>query len=165
MGTQSNQAGGATSARDVVGKQPQKHIPPRPLPAPPPLENQDLHERVDMLQQQADEAQTPSSKRRRPITAGYLADNWPRLNRPALLVNPDARPEDLLAWCWGELMSLIAAAQVASETHDNLSSGDVAAIFLHRLEPLGSMLDHAIQQLAVVLPPAANQDDDNGSAS
>ena len=92
-------------------------------------------------------ARTPAAVRR-PITAGYLTWNFISSDRPALVVNPEALPEDVLAWCWAESMALVAAAQVASLSTDALSPGDVAAIFLHRLEPLESMIEHAMTLLA-----------------
>lgn len=123
-------------------------------------ENLELLRRIEQLQQEARDAkiEAPLLKRGPPLTAGHLADNW-SLDRAALVVNPDALPVDLLAWCWGEVMSLKAAAVLASVAADSISAEDMTAIFLHRLEPLESMLEHAITQLLVAMRLEAGPND------
>ena len=80
---------------------------------------------------------------------GYLADNWNDLNKqtPAVVVNPEARPLDLLAWCWGELMSMQASVDVMISSNDDIKKGDFSALFLHRIEPLVVVFERAIDQL------------------
>jgi hypothetical protein len=73
---------------------------------------------------------------------GYLANNW-CTDRPALMLNPEASPGELLAWCWGEVMSVLASADALATCADSISAGDVSAIFLHRLRPIEQVLDYA----------------------
>ena len=44
---------------------------------------------------------------------GHLAENFIGLqdNAPAVILNPDAHPLAVLAWCWGEVESLSADAR------------------------------------------------------
>lgn len=83
---------------------------------------------------------------------GYLADNWFGANEdnPALIVNPDASPLDLLAWAGGELNSIEAAgdtlARIASGD-SQMSVADFCAIFLHRIAPVARVLDVALTEL------------------
>lgn len=80
---------------------------------------------------------------------GYLAGNWLGINEehPALIVNPEASPQDLLAWCWGEVASLESVTQTLSAAGANVSHGELSAIFLHRLTPLAKVLETAIDAL------------------
>lgn len=81
-----------------------------------------------------------------PHLLGYLAENWIGLNEPdtvpAVIVNPDATPLALLAWCWGEAKHLsdISALLCASGEVD-------PGIFYHRLPGLTAALEHAIERL------------------
>lgn len=81
---------------------------------------------------------------------GYLAGNWPGINEenPALIVNPQASPLDLLAWCWGEAMSLEASALALTAFGAEIKSGELAAIFQHRLSPLANVLGAAVDALS-----------------
>ena len=80
---------------------------------------------------------------------GYLAENWTCLNArtPAVIVNPEARPLDLMAWCWAELQSLQAAAGAMQSGGNDINSGDFSALIVHRLEPLTVVFEQAMDQL------------------
>ena len=80
---------------------------------------------------------------------GYLADNWTHLNEntPAVIVNPEARPLDLMAWCWGELQSMQAAADALTCGSDDINKGDFSALIVHRLAPLTVVFAKAMDQL------------------
>ena len=79
---------------------------------------------------------------------GYLAQNWTELNEhtPAVIVNPAARPLDLMAWCWGELMALQAAADALASDADDINKGDFSALIVHRLDPLVNVFELAMEQ-------------------
>lgn len=81
---------------------------------------------------------------------GYLARNWQGANEdtPAVITNPHASPLDLLAWCWGEVASLEAVTQSLT-TAEGVDAGDLQAIYLQRLQPLGAVLYAAVSALAV----------------
>jgi hypothetical protein len=80
---------------------------------------------------------------------GYLAQNWTELNEhtPAVILNPEARPLDLMAWCWGELMALQAAADVLVDCTDEINKCNFSALIVHRLDPLVNVFELAMQQL------------------
>lgn len=80
---------------------------------------------------------------------GYLAENWTHAanTRPAVIVNPEAKPLDLLAWCWGEVYSLRASIEALTCGTAPLEVSDLSAIFQHRMQPLSDVLDLAINQL------------------
>ena len=80
---------------------------------------------------------------------GYLAENFQGLNEktPAVIVNPEARPLDLMAWCWAELQSMQAAADVMVCRHDDIKKGDISALILNRLAPLSLVFEKAMNQL------------------
>ena len=80
---------------------------------------------------------------------GYLTENFQGLNEktPAVIVNPEARPLDLMAWCWAELQSMQAAADVMVSSHDDINKGDFSALILHRLTPLSLVFEQAMNQL------------------
>ena len=104
-------------------------------------------------------------------TMGHLAENFVGLqdNAPAVILNPDAHPLAVLAWCWGEVVSLSEAACVygsAAAMPDGVDDTGCAfnAMFTHRLERLPAVMGLAIQALmhdrdrmAAVLP-----DEDGG---
>lgn len=83
-----------------------------------------------------------------PNPTGYLCENFIGLETPALRVNPDATPGDLVAWCWAEVTSLEATAHAVAKV---LFSEDPSLhppeafdkMFLHRLRPLRDVLEHA----------------------
>jgi len=69
---------------------------------------------------------------------GWLAENWPAFAEakcPPIIINPAASTGDVLAWCYGEAVSLEAVARVYRD-----DDGDVGRIFLHRLQPLVNAL-------------------------
>lgn len=80
---------------------------------------------------------------------GYLAQNWPELNThtPAVVMNPEAQPLDLLAWCWGEFLSLQSAANVLAGSSDSISKGDFSALIVHRMDAFSEVFEIAISQL------------------
>ena len=84
-----------------------------------------------------------------PRVIGYSAENWIGLNEktPAVIVNPDASPLDQLAWCWGEVASLNAAAMVVRLGGNDLEVEDFSAIFGMRLPALAAVLTDAIHRL------------------
>ena len=100
---------------------------------------------------------------------GHLAENCVGLqdNAPAVILNPDAHPLAVLAWCWGEVESLSEAAGVyasAAAGRDGVVDQGCAfnAMFTHRLQCLPGVMGLAIQALmhdrdrmAAVLPDEA----------
>ena len=80
---------------------------------------------------------------------GYLANNWPNLNEisPALIINPDASPLDLLAWCWGEVASLNASLDALAAASVPVEPGELSGIFLHRIKPLERVMHEAVSSL------------------
>lgn len=81
---------------------------------------------------------------------GYLSRNWPGLNDavPALIINPEATPVDLLAWCWGEVASMQAALNTLVSLGEPIVAGELSALFLHRIAPIEVVLSEAIDALA-----------------
>ncbi|ABM36283.1 hypothetical protein [Polaromonas naphthalenivorans] len=86
-----------------------------------------------------------------PVTPvmGYLAQNWINLNArtPAVILNPEASPLDLMAWCWAELRSMQAAANALVGGIDDIDKGDFSALIIHRIEPLANVFQQAMSQL------------------
>lgn len=84
---------------------------------------------------------------------GYLAGNWVDANSevPALVVNPEASPIDLLAWVGGELLSLEsscnALAELASGRESIIEFAEFEAVFVHRLAPIVRVLNVALCEL------------------
>lgn len=85
---------------------------------------------------------------------GHLAENFIGLqdNAPAVILNPDAHPLAVLAWCWGEVESLSEAAGVygsAAASRDGVNDAGCAfsAMFTHRLQCLPGVMGLAIQAL------------------
>ena len=76
----------------------------------------------------------------------YLALNWASsYERPrALMVNPDAHHLELLAWCWGEVQSLLASADTCIAGASEMGTGDLSAIFVSRLGPLSEVMTLAL---------------------
>lgn len=107
-------------------------------------------------------------ERNETLPMGYLAQNWLGTNdkTPALIVNPEASPLDMLAWIGGELFSLEAAGHALGDMASGDSTIDVdqfTAIFMHRLEPVARVLDLALCELIAqrkaqeeVAPPLKN---------
>ena len=89
---------------------------------------------------------------------GYLAKNWPELNAhtPAVVINPQAQPLDLLAWCWGEVLSMQAAANVLASSSDDISKGDFSALIIHRMDAFSEVFEIAVSQLIGEKRQAAN---------
>ena len=90
-----------------------------------------------------------------PVTPmGHLAENFVGLqdNAPAVILNPDAHPLAVLAWCWGEVESLSKAAGVYASSavaQGGVSDSGCAfnAIFTHRLQHLPRVMGLAIHAL------------------
>ena len=80
---------------------------------------------------------------------GYLASNFVNINEkvPALIINPEATPLDLLAWCWGEITSLQAALEVLASSDEAIEPDKLSGIFLHRIEPLACVMHEAMDML------------------
>lgn len=80
---------------------------------------------------------------------GYLAGNWTSLNNktPALILNPDASPLDLLAWCWGEIASMNASLDSLASAEAHIEPAELSGIFLHRMAPLQSVMHEAVSFL------------------
>ena len=76
----------------------------------------------------------------------YLAHNWGASHkRPhALIVNPEAHHLELLAWCWGEVQSLLASADACITANSDINAGDMSAIFMSRLGPLAEVMTIAV---------------------
>jgi hypothetical protein len=90
---------------------------------------------------------TPSLERPTPRVTGYLAETWSADTIDALIINPAARPVDLLTWCWGELQSIRAAVGVLHAARGELDKDDFSALIFHRIEPMASVLSLAIERL------------------
>ena len=86
------------------------------------------------------------AQQEQPNVTSYLASNWfAGFERPpAVILNPQAHYLELLAWCWSEVQSLLASADVCIIGGQSLSTGDLSAIFLSRLEPLDKVMTVAI---------------------
>ena len=80
---------------------------------------------------------------------GHLAKNWTELNdrNPAVVLNPKAGPLDLMAWCWGELLSLNSAVDALQASTDDIDKGDFCALIVHRMDPLLGVFDLAMEKL------------------
>jgi hypothetical protein len=78
---------------------------------------------------------------------GYLAETWSPDTREALIVNPEARPVDLLAWCWGELESIRAGVSTLHAARGELNRDDFSALVFHRIEPMAAVLGLVIERL------------------
>ncbi|MGB4927543.1 MAG: hypothetical protein WBP25_13770 [Giesbergeria sp.] len=88
---------------------------------------------------------------------GYLAMDLISCtdDRPAIVVNTDARPIDLLAWCRGELRSLEAtgtALAAVSAPDAQMDFDDFEAMFIHRLSPILRMVDVVLNELVAGEP-------------
>lgn len=90
---------------------------------------------------------------------GWIADNWPAFAAegcPPVIVNPEASTGAVLAWCFGEVRSLNAAALAVSATPgEALSADEVMLIFAHRLGPLECVLRAALDHMARAATRAA----------
>lgn len=73
---------------------------------------------------------------------GYLAENFGHFEHkdPAVIVNPHASASSVAAWCWGEVMSMLASADAMTLSTEPVATGDIAAVFVHRLRPLDRIL-------------------------
>lgn len=82
---------------------------------------------------------------------GHMARNWVQFNKetPAVVLNPQARPLDLMAWVWGELQSVHAAAYTLAGDRNGIDKGAFDALILHRIDPLLIVLEAAIDQLCL----------------
>ena len=78
---------------------------------------------------------------------GYLAKNYGWLHapeRPAIIINPEARPNELLAWCVGEVRALEMIVRLNFENPDEQLS-EFSALLYHRLEPLANAVEAALE--------------------
>ena len=77
---------------------------------------------------------------------GYLANNFHGINEavPALIINPEATPLDMLAWCWGEIVSMQSSLDSLASASAPLEPGELSAIFLHRIAPLERVMHEAV---------------------
>ena len=82
---------------------------------------------------------------------GHMAKNWIEFNdeTPAVVLNPKARPLDLMAWVWGELQSVHAGAYALADGRDIIDKGAFDALILHRIDPLLMVFEAAFGQLAL----------------
>lgn len=82
---------------------------------------------------------------------GYLADNWFHFNdQPAAVVrNPEATTGAVFAWCHGEVQSLLQLVSALStfSAKASITTGELSALFQHRLEPLERLLEVAVSEL------------------
>ena len=80
---------------------------------------------------------------------GYLANNFGSINEsvPALIINPEATPLDLLGWCWGEIASMQAALDALASAGVPIEPGELSGIFLHRIAPLERVMHEAVDAL------------------
>lgn len=83
---------------------------------------------------------------------GYLSENWLGANEdtPALIVNPDASPADLLAWACGELRSLEATGHALMDMASpgaTFEARHFEAMFVHRIGPVERVVDLALARL------------------
>ena len=75
---------------------------------------------------------------------GPLADSWGNhAPSPAVIINPDAHPLDVLAWCMGELQSLRDVVLEITAFSDGLEANELHTIVGHRLAPLPKALEAA----------------------
>lgn len=82
----------------------------------------------------------PPARPALPVT-GYLHENFGHCSgEPAVIVNPKAPASSIAAWCWGEIMSLLASAEAMTLGTEPVTTGDIAAVFLHRLRPMDGVL-------------------------
>lgn len=81
--------------------------------------------------------------------AGYLAGNWSGQSDGsiAVIVNPGATALQLMAWCWGELMSVAAASAALAESTTTLDIDHHNRIYMHRLPPVVDVMERAILML------------------
>ncbi|MEO6319432.1 MAG: hypothetical protein ABIR56_02055 [Polaromonas sp.] len=86
----------------------------------------------------------------RPVM-GHMAKNWVEFNEetPAVVLNPQAGPLDLMAWVWGELQSVHAAAYTLADARNGIEKGAFNALILHRIDPLLMVFEAAFDQLAL----------------
>ena len=86
-----------------------------------------------------------------PLTpvVGYLTSNWVSNDNqpPAVVMNPEARPIDLLVWCWAEMESMRAAVNVLLAVEGEINKGDFSALILYRLEPLLVVMEKTVGHL------------------
>ncbi|WP_395055725.1 hypothetical protein [Polaromonas sp.] len=91
-----------------------------------------------------------STTQRKPVhVMGYLASNWVGANdkNPTLILNPEATPLDMLAWCWAEIVALQATMNAISGRQFEIEPSDLEAIFQHRITPLASVMRVAVDEL------------------
>jgi hypothetical protein len=82
-----------------------------------------------------------------PRVTGYLAETWSDEAIDALIVNPQARAVDLLAWCCGELQSMRAAVSFIHSSRGDIDRDDFSALMFHRMEPMAAVMSLVMTQL------------------
>jgi hypothetical protein len=86
-----------------------------------------------------------------PVTPvmGYLTSNWnSHDNRtPAVVINPEASPVDVLVWCWAEMESMLAAVNVLMNAEGDINKGDFSALIFYRLDPLVAVMEKTVGHL------------------
>ena len=97
---------------------------------------------------------------------GYLTSNWDSHDNrtPAVVMNPEASPVDVLVWCWAELESMLAAANVLMTAEDDINKGDFSALILYRLEPLLVVMEKTVGHLCQADLAFAKALKENGEA-
>lgn len=97
------------------------------------------------------EPQALQQKATRPTLAatGYLAENFGHFEHKdaAVIVNPNASASSVAAWCWGEVMSMLASADAMTLSTEPVSTGDIAAVFIHRLRPMDRILCQLVEDI------------------
>lgn len=83
---------------------------------------------------------------------GYLCRNWLSFEaRPALTLNPDAGPGELLAWSWAEVRALgLTVRALHALLQDDALAFDpetLEELLSHRLAPLEAVLKHVVDRL------------------
>jgi hypothetical protein len=90
----------------------------------------------------------PKTARPLPVdVTGYLVKNHAyRLDpeRPAIIINPEASPNELLAWCVGEVLALEMSVRLNFE-NPNEQLSEFSALLYHRLEPLANAIEAAAE--------------------
>lgn len=105
-----------------------------------------------------------------PISAtGWLADNWVAVTeqikvQPPVIVNPQASVDSVMAWCYGELVSLAAVSSALSCVGEMLSPAEIGAIFRHRLEPLADVVGAMVGRLQPAARSSQPQGGQGGAA-
>lgn len=84
-----------------------------------------------------------------PDVSGFLAQDWAAAcgYTPAIVVNPEARPEDLLAWCCAEVGTIRLLADGAALSNGKIDHEPFVMEVLSRIEPAHELMRHALEKL------------------